>query len=382
MSVQKNYLRKHLKVVPVPQTSTQLEDARNAVMRRFSRPQHPAQEHSTGFANVQNAERNVYVNASPHDKKDFRSHVYRPYIKNYNKYDINGRLIKRDADTYAHAYKEKLSPDTDVAIEATRRKSFGSDTGKDETGSRPMTARPDSRWERRDYHQTEESQTAFVIENELGQLAPMKIPGEKRSPRVGYTPRGKIELGRQSKTSAVSLDSFGRPQSRRSGKIKNMHVNKDIPETTHTPQELNLHHQINTGSPSPASRRAHVNQDAEYELDHVIFGLEDIDLDVDPVAYFNYEYKFDSFGSVKRPLMKKSVGNTFETNGRYKCVTKNAFDGNHHLKTDEAEHIKRNAYIASKIPVSTKSFGLNDNLRNNQVHAFPQKQRHMSDHGM
>ncbi|KAH3730848.1 hypothetical protein DPMN_056847 [Dreissena polymorpha] len=164
MSVQKNYKRKHLKVVLVPQTSTQLEDARNAVMRRFSRPKHPAQEHSTVFAYVQKADRKVFVDLSPHDKNGVISHVYRPYIKIYNKYDLHGRLIKRDTDTYAHACKAKLSSDTYVASEVARRKSISSDAGKDVTGSRPMTARSDSRWQRRDYHQTELEQCVCVKE--------------------------------------------------------------------------------------------------------------------------------------------------------------------------------------------------------------------------
>ncbi|KAH3730847.1 hypothetical protein DPMN_056846 [Dreissena polymorpha] len=195
-------------------------------------------------------------------------------------------------------------------------------------------------------------------------------------------PSAEIGHGRQSKTSATSLDFFGRPQSRRSGEFQNAHGKKDITETTYATPESILNHQNNMRSPLPTRRRVHVIQDAEDEIAHVIFGLEDIDLDVDPVAYFNYEYKFDSFGSVITPLMRKGVGNTFETNDRYKCVTKNTFDGNHHLKTAEVEHIKRNAYVTSKIPVSVKSYGLNDNFRNYQVHAISQKQGHLSDHDM
>ncbi|XP_052803747.1 uncharacterized protein LOC128233909 [Mya arenaria] len=308
---------------PITPTASELEIIKDTVRKRYAARQNKndvdVQRKTYNAAGNASRTPNTFLvyNEETFTDKNVRKidGVKRKFTKNYSKYDINGRLTNSKTNNTMYTNKNSvITPSKLPGPVTSQHKASVNVEQETPRVYRPMSARPDSRWQRRDHDDADEAySTDFDSDNdsELSKdiaISSPPIPNDRAAKSdqnvdmKSLPPRPKTGHGRRAPGESISP----RPKSR-TRNVENMRFNPnekwsspDDLKVSPKKVELNEHnnyprdsHREDAGPPLKSSSR----EEIVHGIEHMHFGLEDIDLDVDPVEYFNYQYKFDTFGS-------------------------------------------------------------------------------------
>ena len=378
MSVRNQYARNHYKIAPLPLSSNHIADARNAARRRnLYRPpdeeRGPGTEHAgvttvaekrSNFSDIKVEKDNDNILAAKKNDKIKKKNDVTMYGKReLNKFITTGSRNK-GKDVYLAEGKQFNVKDKHVKANATTQQSQQSQQTQRSinvtTPSRPMSARPDSRWERR----VREHLESFTDDDSDDNSASVDNTPEKHNLKIqrsesDSTPelqtRPKTSHGRHKsmdsnseleRKTEIRKEEFERPKSRIGNVRELRRSSNESVESVYSNKDTNIR-QTSAKSDENDSVFHGVDYnigistfypdliDKIHGIDDINLHIEDIDRDVDPVLFFMQDTGNSPITSAtKRSSLSKDAINiiTNEKNSRHTNKPSIGFQGNNQSK--------------------------------------------------
>ncbi|XP_045210177.2 uncharacterized protein LOC123561699 [Mercenaria mercenaria] len=383
MSVRNQYARNYYKITPLPISSNHIANARNAARRRIMyRP--PDEESSTSAAAPTSVTHGVEKKSNFSDIKSnreteemFAARKYDKMAKGnevtmYGKRELN-KLVSncslnngKDSSLIESRHNKAKSKDIKANVSSQQTQKSSSNV----TQSRPMSARPDSRWERRVKDEylgisDEESDTNIKYITSL--------PGGKDSRKTDLSESEVVSnLQSRPKTSHGRQKSMDNNVEQIERKKKSHKIEHERPKSRiGDKRETKLHSDESTDMPLNLNKDSNQRQvsvrntepddvlndvgyhvgistfypdlvDKIHGIDDINLQIEDIDRDVDPVLFFMQDTCNSREGSAKkRSSLSKDAINviTNEKSSRQTIKPAIGFLGNNQNKRHSAPEV-------------------------------------------
>ncbi|XP_060592068.1 uncharacterized protein LOC132746826 [Ruditapes philippinarum] len=373
MSVRNQYANNHYKIAPLPLSSNHITNARNAARQRnLYRPPDDERASATenaavasgvekisNFSNIKFEKDTDNLFAAKKNDKMKRKNEFTMYGKReLNKFVTNGSR-NRGKDSYFAEGKQSNMKNKfaqgNVPLQKTQK------SRNTPTPSRPMSARPDSRWERRVRDESEsftdeESDDTSAIVKTVSDKQKLKIqrsdsdsmPELQARPKTGHGRHKSIDSNPELERKVEHRkEELGRPKSR-IGKVREFRRSSN--ESVDSLTALNKDSRSGQSSAKSAENDS-VFREVDYNIgintfypdladkidgiDDINLHIEDIDRDVDPVLFFMQDVNTSPVTSAKtRSSLSKDAINiiTNEKNSRQMIKPSIGFQGNNQNK--------------------------------------------------
>lgn len=413
MSVRNQYGRNKPRETSAPPSAAELENIRQVVRRRVASQSRDIDEghlnkdaksyNNRKSKNTNNIQRNIPRKAAP-----------RKYVAANNSYSEGGETYRvnqpnnvRSSISGSTMSVQSSEGSEDSVFESSlftgRSESPESVLGSaQERSSRPMSARPESRWQRRtedDGTDEEREYASSDFESDSDSGRETGVVGfdkrakhnEDKGPSKCHRP--KTGLGRQVAkpgNPGTTTHPAIRPKSRVGNRASlsdtrrestsdagDDDVKDEVGSRDSYSEQMNTRSQKQKSTPSDprGPQKDRITQGVQ----QIHFGLDDIDLDVDPVEYFNYFYKFDTFIYGRNPPPTNVMGNDSRKNSLLGRNNKYGHYGHNQnkrvLKADTYDRNYGNKPVnrygsITETPMPPWQYGRNKNSMNTKYNAF------------